>query len=277
MVVIKTTYTAALLSPVAATTRGGINIKAVKAKTPVPVTAPKPVVLHIKEDDTKTPIPAVILERIQLEKDLKEAEAKAEAEANRRARKRAAKARAAQRKADKVIAAASGKWVVAGRKVSAAKFLKGNTPPAAAIPSVPSSFAVLRTVRTPPRRGSYLGSPSPGGNAATPRVRKDKLKAKPKAPNLVPGSLAHARLHGARGVSKVAPSPAVVGSTATSACNQCDEPFKCDQCTADYKTKAHLEGHVKSKHEGVRHDCEYCNKSYANLQDLQKHIAKFHP
>jgi hypothetical protein len=54
-------------------------------------------------------------------------------------------------------------------------------------------------------------------------------------------------------------------------------PFKCDQCTADYKTKAHLKGHIKSKHEGVRHDCEYCNKSYPNLQDLQKHIAKFHP
>lgn len=54
-------------------------------------------------------------------------------------------------------------------------------------------------------------------NAAAPRVRKDKPKAKSKAPNLVPGSLAHARLHGARGVSKVSPSPAVVGSTTTSA------------------------------------------------------------
>ena len=46
----------------------------------------------------------------------------------------------------------------------------------------------------------------------------------------------------------------------------------CEQCGQLFKEKVHLEGHVKSVHEGIRIPCNQCDKQYTRQSELKIHI-----
>jgi KRAB domain-containing zinc finger protein len=52
--------------------------------------------------------------------------------------------------------------------------------------------------------------------------------------------------------------------------------FACDQCPKKYKGKHHLKTHVKSEHEGIKHECSECGNKFTQLNSLKTHIDGVH-
>jgi len=55
-----------------------------------------------------------------------------------------------------------------------------------------------------------------------------------------------------------------------------DRLFKCKHCEAVLKTSASLFTHVKIKHEGLRHYCEFCTYKATTKQDVTRHKEAVH-
>ena len=54
------------------------------------------------------------------------------------------------------------------------------------------------------------------------------------------------------------------------------ETLFCQQCDYSCKQSWQLTIHVRTKHEGERHNCSQCDKKYTHKQDLNKHIKAEH-
>ena len=52
--------------------------------------------------------------------------------------------------------------------------------------------------------------------------------------------------------------------------------YKCEKCDASYKSKTGLSCHLKSKHEGFVHFCQYCGYKTSHLSHLKTHHESIH-
>ena len=51
---------------------------------------------------------------------------------------------------------------------------------------------------------------------------------------------------------------------------------KCDQCGKEYTTKQQLKFHIQRDHEGIRHNCDFCEKTFSLGASLSAHKKKVH-
>ena len=51
---------------------------------------------------------------------------------------------------------------------------------------------------------------------------------------------------------------------------------KCAQCHVGIATKVGFQRHMESKHLGIRHNCNYCDKSFKGISTLKAHIHVVH-
>ena len=52
--------------------------------------------------------------------------------------------------------------------------------------------------------------------------------------------------------------------------------YDCDQCEKQYTEKGNLTRHVKSTHNSVKHACDYCQIPFTIKGNLDRHIQKMH-
>ena len=51
---------------------------------------------------------------------------------------------------------------------------------------------------------------------------------------------------------------------------------QCPECGAVYKKRFHMLAHYRSKHEGIRYTCKYCDHTFAGMGTLKVHIQSVH-
>ena len=54
------------------------------------------------------------------------------------------------------------------------------------------------------------------------------------------------------------------------------QKFPCTQCGSTFTQKENLQTHIKSVHEGQKFHCTHCGSTYTDKGTLQKHIKSVH-
>ena len=50
----------------------------------------------------------------------------------------------------------------------------------------------------------------------------------------------------------------------------------CQECSATFLSKAHLQEHENSVHDGIKYKCEVCNKFISTKSHLRRHMRDMH-
>uniref|UniRef100_UPI00358E40A8 zinc finger protein ZFAT-like n=1 Tax=Myxine glutinosa TaxID=7769 RepID=UPI00358E40A8 len=54
------------------------------------------------------------------------------------------------------------------------------------------------------------------------------------------------------------------------------EVFTCGSCTFTCRSRGHLKVHIERVHQQLKHNCAFCQKRYADVKNLMKHIRETH-